>query len=59
MNATEYASDIKVDPFIYAEIEFSSEEDAKNFKLPDFLDWEEVTYDENYKMKNYWNRTRG
>lgn len=58
MNTTEYTSNIKVNPFIYAEIEFSSEEDAKKFKLPDFLDWEEVTYDENYKMKNYWNRTR-
>lgn len=46
--------------FYYAEIEFESEEEANNFdmsKYPFLL--EDVTYDENYKMKNYWKRTRG
>ena len=43
--------------FCYGEIEFESEEEALAFKP---LDWfgEEVTYDKNYKMKNYWKRTR-
>ena len=43
--------------FIYAEIEFASEEAAKGFVKPDFL-CEEVTNDNYYKMKNYWRRTR-
>lgn len=43
--------------FFYAEIEFSSEEEAEKFNPPSFL-FEEVTYDRNYKMKNYWKRTR-
>ena len=43
--------------FCYGEIEFSSEEEALAFEP---LDWfgEEVTYDNSYKMKNYWKRTR-
>ena len=43
--------------FCYGEIEFSSEEEALAFEP---LDWfgKEVTYDNSYKMKNYWKRTR-
>ena len=43
--------------FCYGEIEFNSEEEALAFKP---LDWfgKEVTYDNSYKMKNYWKRTR-
>ena len=43
--------------FCYGEIEFASEEEALAFEP---LDWfgEEVTYDNSYKMKNYWKRTR-
>ncbi len=44
--------------FYYAEIEFSSEEEANAFVLPEYLG-KEITYDENYKMKNFWKRTRG
>ena len=44
--------------FFYGEIEFSSEEEAKNFQKPDFFG-KEVTVEEDYKMKNYWKRTRG
>ena len=43
--------------FIYAEVEFESEEQARNYELP-IADAVEVTYDSNYKMKNYWLRTR-
>lgn len=43
--------------FYYGEIEFHSEEDAKVFAAPEWLG-EEVTYDDAYKMKNYWKRTR-
>ena len=43
--------------FMYAEIEFSSVEEAKSYSLPDFLNME-VTYDNSYKMNNYWRRTR-
>lgn len=43
--------------FIYAEIEFETEEQARNYELP-IADAVEVTYDSNYKMKNYWLRTR-
>lgn len=42
--------------FYYAEVEFESEEQAKNFTLPFYA--KEVTYDNKYKMKNYWKRTR-
>ena len=43
--------------FCYGEIEFGSEEEALAFEP---LDWfgKEVTYDNSYKMKNYWKRTR-
>ena len=46
--------------FIYAEVEFKSEEEANAFDWP----WpevliEEVTYNPSWKMKEYWNRTRG
>ena len=43
--------------FCYGEIEFAGEEEALAFEP---LDWfgEEVTYDNSYKMKNYWKRTR-
>ena len=45
--------------FMYAEIEFKTEELANQFdknSLPFLLD--EVTYDDYYKMKNYWNRRK-
>lgn len=45
--------------FIYSEVEFESEEEAKNYQFPwPELVIREVTYDSNYKMKNYWERTR-
>ena len=45
--------------FIYAEVEFGTEEEALEFKFP----WpeiveKEVTEDPAYKMKNYWKRIR-
>ena len=43
--------------YIYAEVEFESEEAANKFVWP----WPgaiEVTQDPRHKMKNYWNRTR-
>ena len=43
--------------FYYAEIEFPTEVDAKNFVPPKFLG-REITYNDDYKMKNYWKRTR-
>lgn len=43
--------------FWYAEIEFSSEEEAKGFVPMEYLG-EEITYDDRYKMKNYWEKTR-
>lgn len=43
--------------FYYAEIEFKTEEEALAFKPWDFM-VKEVTYDSEYKMKNYWKRTR-
>ena len=43
--------------FIYAEIEFENEEQAKEFIVPDFLE-KEITDCPEYKMKNYWKRTR-
>lgn len=45
------------DAFFYAEIEFPNEEEAKNFIPTDYLA-KEITFDETYKMKNYWKRTR-
>lgn len=43
--------------FIYAEVEFESEEQARDFQLP-IDDAIEVTENADYKMKNYWLRTR-
>ena len=45
--------------FIYAEVEFLDEEDAMAFEFP-FPECEavDVTFDPNYKMVNYWYRTR-
>lgn len=43
--------------FIYAEAEFESEEQARDFQLP-IDDAIEVTENTDYKMKNYWLRTR-
>lgn len=45
--------------FIYAEVEFHSEEEAKAFKFPfpEIL-IEEITYQSDYKMKNYWLNSR-
>jgi len=42
--------------FIYGEIEFNTLDDAVNYKLP--LNATDVTYNDFYKMKNYWFRTR-
>ena len=41
--------------FYYAEVEFSSELEAKRFCPPDFLG-EEVTWDSNYRMKAYYQK---
>lgn len=43
--------------FYYAEIEFPTEMDAKEFVVPNYLG-REITYNNDYKMKNYWKRTR-
>lgn len=43
--------------FMYAEVEFESVEAAEKFDVPDFLG-QEVTYDNSWKMNNYWKRTR-
>ena len=43
--------------FYYAEIEFPTEQEAKDFVAPDYFG-REITFDEDYKMKNYWKRTR-
>jgi len=47
-----------INEFFYAEIEFPTEADAKEFDPPSYLG-REITYNEDYKMKNYWKRTRG
>lgn len=41
--------------FLYAEVEFRTEEEANEFKWswPEVLE-KEITYDKKYKMKNYW-----
>lgn len=44
--------------FFYGEIEFPTEEDARRFEPPKYLG-REITFSEDYKMKNYWRRTRG
>ena len=43
--------------FVYAEIEFDDAHEAKYFETPDWFG-KEVTYDDYYKMKNFWDRTR-
>ena len=43
--------------FCYAEVEFDSLEEAINYKVP-FDDFVDVTFDQSYKMRNYWLRTR-
>lgn len=43
--------------FFYAEIEFPTEQDAKDFVVPAYFG-REITFNEDYKMKNYWKRTR-
>lgn len=43
--------------FCYGEVEFDTVDDANNYQLP-LKDAIDVTYDETYKMKNYWLRTR-
>ena len=43
--------------FMYAEVEFRSVKEAEEFSPPEFLK-KEVTYDNSYKMNNYWQRTR-
>ena len=43
--------------FFYGEIEFPTEEDAKDFIVPNYFG-REITFNEDYKMKNYWKRTR-
>lgn len=44
--------------FMYAEVEFRSIEEAERFK-PCFDYVGEITRCDDYKMKNYWRRTRG
>lgn len=48
--------------FYYVEVEFKTIEEAKKFNLPTWFINEtspvEVTYDQMWKMKNYWKRTR-
>ena len=44
--------------FYYAEIEFPTEEEALAFVPPACLG-REITYESDYKMKNFWKRTRG
>lgn len=43
--------------FIYGEVEFDSEDAAKDYEWP-FSGAKDVTTDAMYKMKNYWIRTR-
>jgi len=43
--------------FMYAEVEFESVAAAEAFVPPDYLG-KEVTYDNSWKMNNYWKRTR-
>lgn len=45
--------------WFYAEVEFNSETEAESFVFPwQDLVKKEVTYDEHFKMKNYWKTTR-
>ena len=43
--------------FMYAEVEFESVAAAEAFVPPEYLG-KEVTYDNSWKMNNYWKRTR-
>lgn len=43
--------------FYYGEIEFPTEQDARDFVVPSYLG-REITFNDEYKMKNYWKRTR-
>ena len=43
--------------FFYGEIEFPTEQDAKDFVVPSYFG-REITFNDEYKMKNYWKRTR-
>lgn len=43
--------------FIYGEVEFKNLEESKEFNVPNYFG-EEITYDKNYKMENYWIKTR-
>ena len=43
--------------FYYGEIEFPTEQDAKDFVVPSYFG-REITFNEEYKMKYYWKRTR-
>ena len=43
--------------FYYGEIEFPTAEEAMAFEVPEFFG-KEVTFDNSYKMKNYWKKTR-
>lgn len=52
------AADIgKPTEFFYGEIEFNSVEEADAFTAPDWFG-EEVTSDPQYRMSNFWERTR-
>lgn len=49
--------------FIYAEVEFGSVSEAEEYDLPKWFTDDcgsiiDVTYQDEYKMKNYWNTTR-
>ena len=47
----------KCTEFFYGEIEFNSVEEADAFTAPDWFG-EEVTSDPQYRMSNFWERTR-
>lgn len=44
--------------FMYAEVEFKTTEEAESFAAPAFLG-KEITYDNSYKMNNYWAKRLG
>lgn len=47
--------------WVYAEVEFESEKEANDYVLPKEIQEvlvREITYEPEYKMKNYWSRTR-
>ena len=55
-SVTSSISTEKETSFFYAEIEFTSEEEAGEFCVPEYFG-EEITHVAEYKMKNYWKRT--